>query len=77
MNKRLLAVGAVLFLLAFTVASTWPTKRKVYATYGVYGGGPPYFEGYAQVTPVPEPACFCIAGVLVLTAIIIRKYRKK
>lgn len=75
--KRWIAVGIVLFLVLFTVASVIPPRAKRQFTYGVYGGGPPYFEGYVQVTPVPEPACFCVAGVCVLVAIIARRLKKK
>ncbi len=73
MSKRWLAVGAVLFLLAFTVLNMMPPRAKPPFRYGVYGGGPPYFEP----TPVPEPACFCIAGVITLSLIIIRNLRRK
>lgn len=75
MKAKWWAAGAVLLLLALTVGTALAPKKKTYATYGTYGGGPPYFEG--QVTPVPEPSCFCIAGVCLLAIAIVRKKLKK
>ncbi len=74
--KKVLWVGAALILAVLLVA--WLTPARKPFTYGIYGGGPPYFDQVErQVTPVPEPSCFCIAGVITLSLIIIRKLRRK
>ncbi len=70
--KKALGVGAAIILAVLLVAWLKPSRKPF--TYGIYGGGPPYFESYQ---PVPEPSCFCIAGVITLSLIIIRKLRRK